>query len=73
MKKQTRLVDTSARMTLFRDFAGVKVTLERIGSDEIAHAQDPGAEEKIRFERTRGPNYGPEPPRRDCDRQAGGR
>ncbi len=46
MKKQTRLVDTSARMTLFRDFAGVKVTLERIGSDEIRVRKIPARKRK---------------------------
>ena len=46
MKKQTRLVDTSARMTLYRDFAGAKVTLERIGSDEIRVRKIPSGKRK---------------------------
>jgi antitoxin component of MazEF toxin-antitoxin module len=35
MKKRTRLVDAKARMTLFRDFAGFQVTIERISSEEV--------------------------------------
>jgi hypothetical protein len=32
---ETRLVDTKSRMTLFRDFAGAQVTIERISPEEI--------------------------------------
>lgn len=35
MDKRTRLVDGKARATLFADFAGCTVTIERVNPDEI--------------------------------------
>ena len=35
MEKRTRLVDAKARTTLFPDFAGAKVTIERISANEL--------------------------------------
>jgi antitoxin component of MazEF toxin-antitoxin module len=36
MKKRTRKVDAKARTTLFSDFAGCTVTIERVGPEEIS-------------------------------------
>jgi len=35
MEKRTRHVDAKARATLFRDFAGATVTIERISAQEL--------------------------------------
>jgi antitoxin component of MazEF toxin-antitoxin module len=35
MPKRTRLVDAKARATLFADFAGCTVTIERVSAEEI--------------------------------------
>jgi antitoxin component of MazEF toxin-antitoxin module len=35
VKKGTRQVDAAARMTLFRDFAGATVIIERVSPEEI--------------------------------------
>ena len=35
MESRTRKVDDKARTTLFRDFAGCFVTVERVGPDEL--------------------------------------
>ncbi|MCI0637444.1 MAG: hypothetical protein L0Y70_00105 [Gemmataceae bacterium] len=35
MEKRTRIVDAKARTTLFRDFAGTTVTIERVSPHEI--------------------------------------
>ena len=35
MLKRTRLVDAKARATLFADFAGCTVTIERVNTDEL--------------------------------------
>ncbi|MBI3823170.1 MAG: hypothetical protein HY289_10895 [Planctomycetes bacterium] len=36
MQKRKRLVDAKARATLFADFAGCTVTIERVGPEEIS-------------------------------------
>ena len=35
MEKRTRQVDAKARTTLFRDFAGTTVVIERVSSEEL--------------------------------------
>ena len=35
MEKQTRHVDVRGRMTLFREFAGTTVTIERVSAIEV--------------------------------------
>jgi antitoxin component of MazEF toxin-antitoxin module len=35
MEKRTRQVDAKCRTTLFPDFAGCTVTIERVGPDEV--------------------------------------
>jgi antitoxin component of MazEF toxin-antitoxin module len=50
MEKRTRQVDAKARTTLFRDFAGSTVTLERVGPNEIRIRKVAGRRRKYTLE-----------------------